>query len=48
MDNKKFIKEMMTTLFVEHNVDAADKYVAADYVQHNPNSASGLEPSRIL
>jgi predicted SnoaL-like aldol condensation-catalyzing enzyme len=39
--NKKLVADMYQELFGDKNVDAADKFINADYIQHNPGAADG-------
>ena len=43
MTNKEIIQKFYQEFFNDHNVDAALKYVRADYIQHNPGVAQGRE-----
>ena len=43
--NKKIVREFYEQVFVHHRAaEAAEKYLAADYIQHNPNVATGRKP----
>ncbi len=39
--DKKLVYDMWRTLLVAHQLDMADKFLSADYHQHNPNAATG-------
>jgi predicted SnoaL-like aldol condensation-catalyzing enzyme len=39
--NKKLVYDFWRTLLEARQVDQADKYMAEDYVQHNPNVPTG-------
>ena len=41
--NKKLVWDMWRNFLQANNVDAADKYLAPEYHQHNPNAETGLE-----
>jgi predicted SnoaL-like aldol condensation-catalyzing enzyme len=41
--NKKLVWDMWRTFLSAHHIDAADKYLAPEYHQHNPNAETGLE-----
>ncbi len=41
--NKKLVANLYQELFGDKNLGAADKYIAADYIQHNPGVADGRE-----
>lgn len=41
--NKQIIRCFYQEFFNDHIVDSADKYVHADYIQHNPGVAQGRE-----
>lgn len=43
MDNKELIRAFYKEFFNEHNVEAAEKYVREDYMQHNPGVGQGRE-----
>lgn len=43
MQNKKIIQDFYKEFFNAHIVEAADKYVREDYIQHNPGVAQGRE-----
>jgi predicted SnoaL-like aldol condensation-catalyzing enzyme len=39
--NKKLVADMYQELFGDKNIDAADKYIVEDYIQHNPYATDG-------
>lgn len=39
--NKKLVSDFWREVVEAGNIDAADKYVADNYIQHNPNIATG-------
>jgi predicted SnoaL-like aldol condensation-catalyzing enzyme len=41
--NKKLVWDMWRNFLQANNVDAADRYLAPEYHQHNPNAETGLE-----
>ena len=41
--NKKLVFDMWRTFLTAHHIDEADKYLAPEYHQHNPNAETGLE-----
>ncbi|HEU4618218.1 MAG TPA: nuclear transport factor 2 family protein [Gammaproteobacteria bacterium] len=41
--NKKLVYDMWRTFLVARHIDEADKYLAPEYHQHNPNAETGLE-----
>jgi predicted SnoaL-like aldol condensation-catalyzing enzyme len=41
--NKKLVWDMWRNFLQAGNIDAADKYLAPEYHQHNPNAETGLE-----
>jgi len=41
--NKKLAWDMWRTFLQGGDIDAADKYLAPEYHQHNPNAETGLE-----
>lgn len=43
MTNKELIRSFYQEFFNGHNVAAADKYVAENYIQHNPGVEQGRE-----
>jgi predicted SnoaL-like aldol condensation-catalyzing enzyme len=40
--NKKLVWDMWREFLSAHHMDAADKYLAPEYHQHNPNAETGL------
>src|SRR5881628_3185248 len=42
--NKQVVLHIMRDLLEAGHWDLADKYLTKEYIQHNPNVASGLEP----
>jgi predicted SnoaL-like aldol condensation-catalyzing enzyme len=40
--NKALVRDFYTTVLVERNIDAAPRFLRADYIQHNPNVPTGL------
>lgn len=40
---KEVIEAFYQEFFNDHNIEAADKYVREDYIQHNPGVAQGRE-----
>ena len=40
--NKKLVWDMWRTFLQGNDLDAADKYLAEEYHQHNPNAETGL------
>jgi len=42
--NKQVVLHIMRDLLEANHWDKADKYLTKEYIQHNPNVASGLEP----
>ena len=40
--NKKLVFDMWRTFLTAHHIDEADKYLAPEYHQHNPNADTGL------
>ncbi|MEO1323306.1 MAG: nuclear transport factor 2 family protein [Pseudomonadota bacterium] len=42
--NKVLLTRAMNALFNEHDIDQVRELYAADYIQHNPNVPTGLEP----
>lgn len=42
--NKQVVLHIMRDLLEANHWDLADKYLTKEYIQHNPNVASGLEP----
>ena len=43
MTNKELIQAFYKEFFNDHIVESADKYVAENYVQHNPGVGQGRE-----
>jgi len=41
--NKEIVRAFYTAVFVGRNVDAAPRYVAPGYIQHNPQVPTGLK-----
>ena len=41
--NKKLVWDMWRNFLQANNVEAADRYLAPEYHQHNPNAETGLE-----
>ena len=41
--NKKLVFDMWRTFLSAHHIDEADKFLAPEYHQHNPNAETGLE-----
>ena len=44
--NKKLVWDMWRTFLSARHIDEADKYLAPEYHQHNPNAETGLEGGR--
>jgi predicted SnoaL-like aldol condensation-catalyzing enzyme len=42
-ENKQLVASFIREVFVEKNPDAARKYLATDYIQHNPHVAPGAD-----
>ena len=42
--NKEMVLTFANEFFNEHKMEAAEKYVVPDYIQHNPYAATGREP----
>ena len=42
--NKQVVLHIMRDLLEANHWEMADKYLTKEYIQHNPNVASGLEP----
>ena len=42
-DNKKLVASLYQEVFGDKNIDAVDKYIADNYIQHNPAVADGKE-----
>lgn len=43
MTNKEVIQNFYQEFFNDHVIEAADKYVREDYIQHNPGVEQGRE-----
>jgi len=41
--NKALVRDFYTTVLIERNVDAAPRFLRADYIQHNPQVPTGLK-----
>ena len=41
--NKKLVYDFWREVLEARHLDLADKYMRADYIQHNPNAATGIE-----
>jgi predicted SnoaL-like aldol condensation-catalyzing enzyme len=41
--NKKLVFDMWRTFLSAHHIDEADKFLAPEYHQHNPNATTGLD-----
>ena len=46
--NKKLVADMYQEVFGDKNIDALDKYLVKDYIQHNPNAADGRQALKDL
>jgi predicted SnoaL-like aldol condensation-catalyzing enzyme len=42
-ENKKMVAALYQEVFGDKNIDAVDKYLADNYIQHNPGVADGKE-----
>ncbi|MCL9661244.1 nuclear transport factor 2 family protein [Paenibacillus hunanensis] len=42
-ENKQFVLNMFKDIFTDHKLDTASKYIADDYIQHNPLAGNGRE-----
>ena len=42
-ENKQLVAQFIHDVFVQKNPEAARKYLAADYIQHNPHVAPGAD-----
>jgi predicted SnoaL-like aldol condensation-catalyzing enzyme len=42
-DNKKLVASLYQDVFGDKNIDAVDKYLSDNYIQHNPGVADGKE-----
>ena len=43
MTNKEVVQNFYQEFFNEHRIEAADKYIREDYIQHNPGVDQGRE-----
>lgn len=43
MTNKEILANFYKEFFNEHKIEAANKYLREDYIQHNPGVAQGRE-----
>ncbi len=41
--NKQFVLNMFKDIFTDHKLDTASKYIADDYIQHNPLAGNGRQ-----
>jgi hypothetical protein len=41
--NKDIVRDFYTTVLIGRDVDAAPKFLKADYIQHNPQVPTGLK-----
>ena len=41
--SKALVRDFYTTVLIGRNVDAAERFLNPDYIQHNPNVPSGLK-----
>ena len=41
--NKNIVQDFYTTVLIGRNVDAAPRFLRADYIQHNPQVPTGLK-----
>ncbi|MFZ3374656.1 MAG: nuclear transport factor 2 family protein [Chthoniobacterales bacterium] len=41
--NKALVRDFYTTVLIGRDVDAAPRFLRADYIQHNPQVATGLK-----
>src|SRR5262245_50508470 len=41
--NKAIVRDFYTTVLIDRNVDAAQRFVRQDYIQHNPQVPTGLK-----
>ena len=46
--NKKLVADMYQEVFGDKNIDALDKYLVPDYIQHNPSAADGRQALKDL
>ena len=42
-ENKQFVLNMFKDIFTDHKLDTASKYIADDYIQHNPLAGNGRQ-----
>ncbi len=40
-NNKKVVREFYEEVFQKHNLNAVDRFMLDDYIQHNPDTAQG-------
>jgi len=45
-ENKKLVMDLYQEIFGDKNIDAIDKYIGDNYIQHNPAVADGKEALR--
>lgn len=41
--SKALVRDFYTTVLIGRNVDAAERFLKPDYIQHNPNVPTGLK-----
>ena len=41
MKSKALVRDFYTTVLIGRNVDAAERFLRPDYIQHNPNVPTG-------
>ncbi len=41
--NKQFVLNMFKDIFTDHKLNTASKYIADDYIQHNPLAGNGRQ-----
>ena len=41
--NKAVVRDFYTTVLINRDVDAAPRFLRADYIQHNPQVPTGLK-----
>jgi predicted SnoaL-like aldol condensation-catalyzing enzyme len=41
--NKALVRDFYTTVLIDRHIDAAPRFLATDYIQHNPNVPTGLK-----
>ena len=46
--NKKLVADMYQEVFGDKNIDALDKYLLPNYIQHNPSAADGRQALKDL